>query len=259
MKQEVLNYLFADRSYSGGVALYLSIPGANRAFANRLNRTGESPALLAQLHYELCKLGGIPEQMMKKILNSPLNAEAAIQAEAAPEAPASEAPEATEIPEEVNNIISLFRQYPFLQTEACPPELKQLVAAKVDAYYAFEAAHPKLFDAQTEEQLAEVATEVVENWLENKAIFDELNHFKATGSILGNHPIFALQADINEINTLSTGDLIKKRNATVKSVNTAKANIAKGDKPQLDDSRKQIIERGEFLLGVIDKAIEAKG
>jgi len=258
MKQQVLNYLFADRGYTAGVALYLSIPGANKAFANRLNRSGESPALCNQLHYELAKLAGIPEGVLRNILNSPIKAEAHVPVQEAAPAQATKQI-AAQVPEEVGNIISLFRQYPFLQNQDCPPALKQLVAAKVEAYYAYKAAHPKLFEAQSEEEMQLAATATIENYIENRAIHAELEHYKAHGTVLGKHPIFALQNEVNEINSLSTTELIKRRNATVKSINSAKANIAKGDKPHLDESRQQIIERGEYLLEVIDKAIAAKG
>lgn len=258
MRQEVLNYLFGNRSFVDGVALYQQLPGSNKAFAQRLNRTGETPTLLSQLYYELAKTVGIPEAMMRSIINSPLQNMPVAQTEATA-AKVEEVAEKTEVPEEVSQVISLFKQYPFLQNQDCPPELKILVGKKVEAYYAYKAAHPKLFTAQTEGEILEAASATVENFIENRAIHEELDYYLANGTLLGKHPIFALKKDVENINSLSTGDLIKKRNATVKAINSAKANIAKGDKPHLDESRRGIIERNEYLLEVIDEAIAKKG
>ncbi len=83
MKDQVLNYFKTDRGFASGLALYSTLPGANRALAASLTRTGNSSKNVEQLHYDLAKLAGITELELKRIKLQPVGA-AAPEPEAAP-------------------------------------------------------------------------------------------------------------------------------------------------------------------------------
>ncbi|AEV34159.1 hypothetical protein Oweho_3208 [Owenweeksia hongkongensis DSM 17368] len=73
-KEKVQNYLQTDRSLSGGVVLYQSLPGRNMALAAGFARLHDTEANRNQVHYELCKLAGIPAGQMNSLLAERIDA-----------------------------------------------------------------------------------------------------------------------------------------------------------------------------------------
>ena len=65
-----------------------------------------------------------------------------------------------------------------------------------------------MFEAGSLEKILAAAREVVENYLENQLIYEELNHYKKHGEILGKHPIFSRMHRLNEIRAMKTGELV---------------------------------------------------
>lgn len=84
MKEKVLNYFRTDRSFASGLALYQSLPGANRATAATLSRLGNSAQNIQHLHYDLAKLAGISQHELTALINQPIQKPAPV----APAAPA---------------------------------------------------------------------------------------------------------------------------------------------------------------------------
>ncbi|MDN3665615.1 hypothetical protein ACFFU1_16680 [Algibacter miyuki] len=108
----------------------------------------------------------------------------------------------TTAPDDVKTQIKLRDEFPFLNEDNCPEEFYILVGKKFNYYDAWVNAHAHLLvhikdinqDASpinmTDEEVSEMALKAVENFEVNHAIWKELNHYKATGEILGAHPIF---------------------------------------------------------------------
>lgn len=76
------------------------------------------------------------------------------------------------------------------------------------AYDAYKLAHQSLFSASTIEQILDLSRDTVENYLENRRIWDELNYFKENGTILGQHPIFHWVKRLDDIRRMKTADLV---------------------------------------------------
>ncbi|MCX6282387.1 MAG: hypothetical protein NTU51_10530 [Bacteroidetes bacterium] len=76
------------------------------------------------------------------------------------------------------------------------------------AYDAYKAGHESLFSAKTNDQVYDHARLTVENYLNNRLIWDELNYFKKNNQILGHHPIFSWMHRVDEIRRLKIGDLV---------------------------------------------------
>ena len=76
------------------------------------------------------------------------------------------------------------------------------------AYDAYKAGHESLFSAKTNDQVYYQARSTVENYLNNRQIWEELNFFKKNGQILGHHPIFSWMHRLDEIRRLKIGDLV---------------------------------------------------
>jgi hypothetical protein len=86
--------------------------------------------------------------------------------------------------------------------------MKILVADKITAYHNYRAGHSRLFEADSLEKTFAAARDTVENYLENRRIYEELDHYQKTGTILGKHPIFSRLHRIEEIRGMKIGDLV---------------------------------------------------
>jgi len=95
-----------------------------------------------------------------------------------------------------------------LRQSNCPPELKILRTDMNAAYDAYKQGHDSLFSAKTNDQVYDQARATVENYLNNRLIWEELNHYKKQGQILGRHPIFDWMRRVDEIRRLKIGDLV---------------------------------------------------
>lgn len=250
MKDQVLNYLQSDRSYDAAVRLLNKIPGASLALRARAQRVSANAEMHQTINYQLCKLVGITEAQMDALLKQPLA-----------DAPSNSEPklvESNEAPsKDVGRGAALRMEFPFLLDKDCPMELKVLVADKMNAYYEFKEKHAQLFDATTEEELAAAVQGSVEAYIDNQLIYRELDHYREHKKVLGEHPIFTKMKLQEEIGKLSGADLVKRRNAVVKSINSAKAAIEKGDRPDLDEKRQETISQRTVELEIIDQKLES--
>lgn len=144
-------------------------------------------------------------------------------------------------PVEVKTEIKLREEFPFLNDPACPDKILILVGKKLIHYNAYVNAHKALmatlgeFDGEgkeivapvelTAEETFKIAAAAVENFVANQDIYDELNHYKLTGEILGKHQIFADEAFRSKLD-----------GQTVVQVSTRKSNLL------------NYINRGELAL-----------
>ena len=192
MKNQIIDFFQSDRSYGSGKQLFFRY-GRNRSFMNALNRQVETPALKAMLFEELRKLAGISEQGFKIMLSKRIENAAPIVKQSKKKAPhksQASAADLNSIPDYVKKTIKLRQEFPFLKEKSCPEEFKVLVADMLTAYENYRKAHAGLFEKITAEKLEELSKSVVENYLENRMIWEELDYFKEKGEILGIHPIF---------------------------------------------------------------------
>lgn len=106
-------------------------------------------------------------------------------------------------------------------------ELKILVADRISAFHRYVEAHANLFTSETPGDLSLQTKTVIDNYLENHLIYDELNHYKQHHEILGNHPVFAWFKRLQEIRTLKPGELFKLQSLLLNYVNRLKSKINK--------------------------------
>lgn len=129
-----------------------------------------------------------------------------------------------EAPEPVRKMIRFREKYTFLNRPDCPDILKVLVNDMFAAYDAYKTAFAHL-QIIPDETIAEAATEaekVVTAYLANREIWDELEHYRTTGEILGKAAKFREMqtATVEDMSALSDLDLVKK-------LNSARANQSK--------------------------------
>jgi len=140
--------------------------------------------------------------------------------EAQEKAFAALAPKYQEIPETMKKVIRFRENYPFLKDATCPDELKVMVANMFAAYDRYRDAYALLSPENPDVDNLSAAKEVVENYLDNKVMWAELDHYKENNTLLGEHPIFAELELKKEISGIADIDLSKK-------LGNASANITK--------------------------------
>lgn len=128
-----------------------------------------------------------------------------------------------EAPEPVRKMIRFREKYTFLNRPDCPDILKVLVNDMFAAYDAYKTAFAHL-QIIPDETIAEAATEaekVVTAYLANREIWDELEHYRTTGEILGKAAKFReMETAPEALAAMSDLDLVKK-------LNSARANQSK--------------------------------
>ncbi len=117
------------------------------------------------------------------------------------------------IPQDVRATIRMRDQFPFLSEKDCPDVLKVLVNDLITAYHTYREAHGKLFDTMTQDERAAIAATVKDNYIANKQAWDELDHYKSNGNLLGAHPTVELHVEQEEIKQLNANALSKKKGA----------------------------------------------
>ena len=110
------------------------------------------------------------------------------------------------------------------------------------AHDAYKDAHACLFNATTLEQIHQASRDTVENYLENRRIWDELNHYKACSTLLGKHPIFDWMKRLDEIRHMPTGDLVNLKNRTGHNLICKRSMLAKG--PANKNTAKRLLRIG---------------
>ena len=257
MKQEILNWLQSPRVYLEGVRLY-DLHGYNNILKRNFNR-GQSETMMDVLVYELGRLIGLNEQeiaklprkaatpkAVKKAIVTPIDdllmqlaeslgttvdeifsneAKLTELTEAQQQAVEKLAPAYAQVPETIKKVIRIREKYPFLRSQDCPEEFKIMVADMFTAYDNYREAYTLLSDKNTKDENLQLAVAVVENYLANRAMWEELDYYLANGEILGNLPIFELLKLRKEISALTDMDLMKKLNTTKPNITKSKKSI----------------------------------
>ena len=78
----------------------------------------------------------------------------------------------------------------------------------LSAHDNYVQGHAALFTAATEKDLHQASVTTVENYLENRKIWAELQYYKEKGTILGKHPIFNRLRRIDEIRSMKIIDMV---------------------------------------------------
>jgi hypothetical protein len=248
MTEEILRYLTKDRSFDAGVRIYQRY-GKNHAFLRKFNLQGATPQNVELLHYRLFKLTGRPDQEFTQIMLKPVEQ---TEPEAIEETPAEPTPAPKAEMSAVDAVkFNLRKEFPFLSQPSCPDAFKILVADMITAYENHISSHQELFDVKDEKEAFEVADKVIENYLDNRSIWDELNHYKATGKILGKHKHFAAMKRKDALMKKSVPELIKLKEQLEMNIWRNKKKLDEDPKPHLLKQRQERIAGYETDLKIV--------
>ena len=137
----------------------------------------------------------------------------------------------------------------------CPPELKILVADMITAYNDYIQSHESLFLAGTYDEISTLSERTVESYLENRRIWNELNHYKSTGEILGKHPIFAWMHRSEEIRRMKVPLLVKLKIRLENNLVRNRAALRKQPAHPKTSERRDRIASMERELAEVDRLL----
>ena len=135
-------------------------------------------------------------------------------------------------------------------------ELEALASRKFKHYRAYVRLHQELSDCTDLEQCSIKCKELIDNFLDNRLIWEELNYYQLHGSLLGKHPAFAEFRRRNDLRNLSTKELVRRQEQVENNIWRVKNEMAKGNKPHLDVVRKERLAGYEKELADINKLLD---
>tara|TARA_R110002126_G_scaffold39767_3_gene117644 strand:- start:5412 stop:6290 length:879 start_codon:yes stop_codon:yes gene_type:complete len=239
MKTQVLAFFIhlpksKSDQFNKAFQLYRKCPGKSLAQEGFYNRAGFSPNNLETILYDLKKMAGVSDSEIRNAkakgikIDKPITESQKESIEASKKAILKEFGATnkeevfTKAPDFVKEEFKLKDEFPFLKEEDCPDEFYILVGKKFNHYDAYVAAHKDLLvtipdteeDAApiplTQEEINTLAKKAVENFVVNQQIWDELNHYKETGKVLGKHPVFVEYKLKEKVGNLTVEDVTKR-------------------------------------------------
>lgn len=202
----IKDYFDTNADIQVGIRIFLAIKGNNHPFAKLLFLAGAKQAI----NQELSLISGIiiPEEQIPKPIVK----------------------------------VKLRDDFPFLNQPDCPLELKILAANKITAYHNYVHAHAQLFGCTNNQQQFEVVKKVVENYIENRLIYQEFDYYKKHKALLGLHPIFKIYKKNIAMRKLSPIALVKKQSNLNKAIARLKKDIALSSIAHLQVAREQSLK-----------------
>ncbi len=146
-------------------------------------------------------------------------------------------------------------EWPFLNDPRTPVELKALVTQRITRYHEYSKLYPQLRDCKDFKECAGVAGRLLDAYLDNQAIFRELEYYKKNGRVLGKHPMFRHFQQLTRLRSSSIKELLKEQQKTRDNIWRVKSEMRKGDKPHLDEKRRQKLQEYEMKLQEINNLL----
>lgn len=147
-------------------------------------------------------------------------------------------------------------EYAFLLNNDCPIELKLLVNQKFNTFHIFSNLHKQLPNCTSLKECYTTSASIIDNYIENRMIFTELDYYRDTKTLLGKHPIFKEFVQLKELRKLSQKELYIKKQSLEHNIWRIKSEIEKGNKPHLDTERRIRLENKESQLSEIMRLTE---
>jgi len=253
MKEKILAWIRQGCDINTGMDIYEKY-GNNNRFLRLCRKSPKSHNDM--LVYQLCRMAGISEKEFKQLVNAQKKTKKNNSPHSLNQAQTREEGAGSPFP----GLNKKFREdYPFLEDTECPEEMKILAADKITAYYAYINAHKKLPDCTTLNECLDTARDVVENYIENRDIFNELNYYREHGHILGKHPLFKRRERLNELTKLSVPDLTKLLIKTLPHrIWRIESEINKNDKPDLILERRKRLADYKAELAHVKKLLNTQ-
>lgn len=271
MNTEVLKFLTNEgltpqEAYNQGLALLMSNP-VNRNLIRSYNSRGFTKQGLESLKYDLKKSFGLKDQDIRefKKATTPIIEERTLDG-FLEENKDNVSVMLAEIPEDALKGMKLYGKYTFLRTPDCPNEFKILVGDAITAFENYKGGHKELFDKVAsladplldENEIFEIANQVLADFELNREIHAELQHYADTGEILGEHEIFADYRLDREISKLTAAELSTRSNNLKSYISKANSVINKSQNPEEVEAAKIRLSNLKKEKALVVKWLKAK-
>lgn len=134
-------------------------------------------------------------------------------------------------------------------------ELEALASRKFGKYHAYVRLHAQLRDCTSLEQCADISRQLIDNYIENRMIWQELDYYRKHKSLLAKHPAFAEFRRRNELLHLPVKDLVYRQRQVTNNIWRIKSEMAKGNRPHLDSVRRERLVGYEKELADINRLL----
>jgi hypothetical protein len=136
-----------------------------------------------------------------------------------------------------------------------------MVANMFAAYDRYKEAYALLSPENPEADNLALAKETVESYLDNRAMWAELDHYKENNTLLGEHPLFAKIKLQNEVKATPDIDLSKKlgnaRSNVTKNRNKYEAAKTAANDAEMTEYAK-LLEHWEYVLQLYTLEVESR-
>lgn len=146
-------------------------------------------------------------------------------------------------------------EFPFLNEPSCPMELRALVTDKFSSFYRYRELHAHLFNCTSAQECAQTSEGIIENYLENRAIYAELDYYKKHKTVLGKHPIFRHFNKMKDLRKLGIKDLVIKQLQLEHNIWRIESEMEKKDKPHLEAERRRRLEEKKAELSEVGRLL----
>lgn len=217
-KQTIIQYLSGRRDYWQGVELY-RIYGINLMLKRRFQMARHTPALEQLLFDELRKIAGVTASELQNLQRIAPAVSIVPKTEPEPQKQTATPVVAEEIVERIR-----FRdRFPFLSDPSCPDALKIMVNDMLTAHENFAKAHTEMVTLDDGADASSLAETIVENYIANAEMWEEIKYYQEHGRILGKAEFFQKLSRAQELSDLTDMELRSR-------ITNARSNISKAKK-----------------------------
>lgn len=152
--------------------------------------------------------------------------------------------------------MKLRKEFPFLGSSDCPLELKALVTDRISSYHRYQDAWPELFKAASPEDCAAVASTIINAFIDNRRIWEELNYYQQHHRVLGHHPIFRQFSNLRRLRSMSIRELLRRERQVKGNIWRVQSEMKKGLKPELEQTRSDRLKGYQAELAEIRRLLD---
>lgn len=134
-----------------------------------------------------------------------------------------------------------------------------LASRKVSAWYQYVQLHEMLTRCEDLRTLADTAGRLIAAYIDNRAIWQELDYYRQHHTILGHHPAFEEFRRRNRLCRMKLSELVRRARQVEMNIWRVKSELAKGDKPHLEAERRARLAGYEAELEDIRSLMEGLG
>jgi hypothetical protein len=165
-------------------------------------------------------------------------------------------------PVKVEELNSLRDELPFLNEEDCPDVMYVVVGRRIVAFRKYQALHAKLQEVNagtiemSEEEKAQLTLDCESAFSENRALWDELEHFSKNKEILGKHPMFREDMLKKEVDKMTQEELVKFTASSVKYFHDQKKALqTHKDNPEMIEKINSKITDRQYKLALVNSKL----